>query len=278
MKNVIIPLVLFIILKELLRYMVLKKAEGSKFLIILTCILFIFIDLINLYNLETFKTPYTIFLFLATYLLPYTSKNVLCTYISSKAGYKPVILYSMVMELYVYLLPIIPNPNQYMYALFQLLSPFVFLYRLVTIFKADKDEYVEREKNKKKIYLLLPFTIIMIVLAYLTSGYFRYHALVIGSGSMVPNIFKGDVVIVDKKKENIDNVKVGEIIAVRHNDIIVVHRLVKKIKAGNQYVYYTKGDANNDIDSYKITEDMIYGIVNKKIPYIGYPTIWLRKI
>ena len=278
MKNIIIPLILFIILKEILRYMILKKAEGSKALIVLSCILFIFIDLINLYNIQTFKTPYSIFIFLAISFLPSVSKNVLCTYISSKAGYKPTILYSLVMELYVYLLPLIPNPNQYMYALLQLLAPFIFLYRLSIFYKLDRDEYVESLKYKKRIYALIPCSIIILVLAYLTSGYFRFHALVIGSGSMVPNIFKGDVVIVDRKKENLDNLEIGQVIAVKHQDIIVVHRLVKKIKVGNQYFYYTKGDANNDIDSYKITEDMIYGTVNTRIPYIGNPTVWLRKI
>ena len=275
--NIIIPLVLITILKEILRYMILKKAEGSNLLIVLNCILFILLDLSNVFSFETFETGYSTFMFIAIYLLPYISRNILCTFISYKAGYKPAIIYTLVMELYIYLLPIIPNPNQYMYAIFQLIAPFILLYRLYIFYKVERDEYVERKKYKKRIISLMPCSIIIIILAYLTSGYFYHHAIVIGSGSMTPNIYKGDVVIVEKIKNKKD-IKIGQVMAVKYNNVIVVHRLVKKIQVGNEYYYYTKGDANNDVDSYKITEDMIYGIVNTKIPYIGYPTVWLRNL
>ena len=40
---------------------------------------------------------------------------------------------------------------------------------------------------------------------------------------------------------------------------------------------FTSSDFS-DIDNYKITKDMIIGIVNFKIPYVGYPTIWLNEL
>ena len=52
----------------------------------------------------------------------------------------------------------------------------------------------------------------------------------------------------------------------------------KKIVIDNEPIFYTKGDANHDIDNYKITKDMIIGIVNVKIPYIGYPTVWVNEL
>lgn len=256
----------------------LKKSEGSKRLIVSTSVLFVLIDLIGKFNAGTFKTPYAIFMFLALYVLPAISKNVVCSYMSIKVGYRPPILYLLVIEMHVYLLPLIPNPNEYIYALFQLLAPFVLLYRLYVFYKADRDEDIERVVHKKRVLGLIPCAIIISILAYLTSGYFRYHALVIGSGSMVPNIHKGDVVIVEKNKKRIEDLEIGQVIAVKHENIIVVHRLIKKIQANGQYYVYTKGDANNDMDSYKISEDMIYGVVNVKIPYIGYPTVWLNNL
>ena len=112
---------------------------------------------------------------------------------------------------------------------------------------------------------------------YITSGYFKYYAIAIGSGSMFPNIKKGDAVIIEKVR-NIDDIAENEIIAYRYNNIIVVHRLNKKIYTGSEYYFYTKGDANNALDNYKITKDMIIGIVRVKIPYIGYPTVWLNEL
>ena len=36
------------------------------------------------------------------------------------------------------------------------------------------------------------------ILAYFVSGFFRYHAVAVATGSMTPNINVGDVVIVDQ--------------------------------------------------------------------------------
>ena len=49
------------------------------------------------------------------------------------------------------------------------------------------------------------------------------------------------------------------------------------IKKDKTIIIYTKGDANNDIDGWKVTPDMIIGIVKKKVPAIGFPTIWLNE-
>lgn len=278
MLKIIMPIVLSIIFKEILRYMMLTKSEGSKTLIILTCITFTLFDITSFLNLNTFSTPYTTFMFISLYLLPYISRNIVCTYISIKVGYIPNILYVLVMELYIYLLPIIPNPNEYIYSIYQLIMPFILFYRLFTFFKIERDEEIVRNYNKKHIITIIPATIIVIFLVYITSGYFKYHAIVIGSGSMTPNINKGDVVIIEKTKKDYSDIEIGQIIAYRYDNKIVVHRLAKKIKIQEITYFYTKGDNNDNIDSYKITNDMIVGLVNIKIPYIGYPTVWLNNL
>ena len=113
-------------------------------------------------------------------------------------------------------------------------------------------------------------------LVYFYSGYFRFYAIAIASGSMEPKVKKGDVVIVDKNS-TYELLEEGKIIAVRKDNVIVVHRIVKKIKLNNSYIYYTKGDANNNIDDYMIDEGMFIGEVKYKVPYIGYPTVWFSE-
>ncbi len=276
--NIIIPLILFIIFKEILRYAMLVKSEGSKLLIVITCITFILLDLVPYYSISTFKTSYTTFMFIALNVLPYISINVVCTYIVSKCGYKPTILYLLVMELYALLLPIVPNPNEYIYAVFQLIAPFILLYRVYKFYKKERDEDVTRAIQKRQFISLIPGAIVITILVYLTSGYFHYHAIVVGSGSMVPSINKGDVVVIEKVESDYDDIEIGQVIAYRYEGRIIIHRLVKKVKAKDEYFFYTKGDANNDIDNYPIKSDMIIGTVNVRIPYIGYPTVWLNNI
>ena len=278
-RKVIIPMILIIILKEILRYMFLSRVFNYKSLFITTCILFVFIDLIGKFNILSFNTKYDTFVFIATIILPIVSKNILCTYVSYKVGYKPVILYLLVTELYGYVLPIIPNPNQYIYAIIWLIVPFILLYQINKYLSKEKhDIKLERDYNKRKIGGLIIPTIIVIFFVYIVSGYFHYPAIVVASGSMETSISKGDIVIIEKIDENYDLLELNQVIAYRYNKIIVVHRLVKMISVNGETIYYTKGDANNDIDNYKITKDMIIGVVNKKIPYIGYPTVWLNEL
>ena len=91
---------------------------------------------------------------------------------------------------------------------------------------------------------------------------------------MIPNIYKGDVVIVDKYFKDI---KQGDILAYNYDNKVVVHRVYKIINTNGEYYIYTKGDANQDYDKYKITQDMFVGIVKAKLPLIGYPTVLLNE-
>ena len=93
---------------------------------------------------------------------------------------------------------------------------------------------------------------------------------------MTPNIHKGDIVIIDQKFDH-EKIEAGDVIAYRHEKIIVVHRVYEKLKVNDYYVFYTKGDANDNIDNLVIEDDMIIGKVRYKIPYIGYPTVWFNK-
>ena len=277
--NVIIPLILVIILKEVLRYMMVSKAFGNKIVITLSCILFVLVDLIGRVNLSELEEKYAIFIFIATIVIPIIGKNILCTYITYKVGYKPAILYLLITTLYGYLMPIIPNPNQYIYSIIWLIMPFFLFYKLYLYLKKDKhDAKIERDYNKKKVFSLILPLIFVVILVYFVSGYFHHQAIVVASGSMETVISKGDIVIVEKIDGNTDLLELNQVIAYNYNRKIVVHRLVKKIVVNGETIYYTKGDANNDIDSYKVTKDMIIGIVNFKIPYIGYPTVWINEL
>jgi signal peptidase len=276
--NVLIPLILTIILKEIFRYMVVSKTFGDKLLLVITCILFICLDLVGKFNVGTFSGKYDTFIFIATVFLPIVSRNILCTYLSYNVGYKPTLLYVFVTSMYGYLLPIIPNPNQYIYSIIWLVLPMVLMYRLYKYFgKETHDIKIERDYHKHRFGTLIIPTVFIVILVYFVSGYFHYHAVVIASGSMEKVLSKGDVVIIEKIDDP-TTIELKEIIAYRYNKIIVVHRLVKRIEVNGETIFYTKGDANQSMDDYKITMDMVIGTVNFKIPYIGYPTVWVNEL
>jgi signal peptidase len=70
----------------------------------------------------------------------------------------------------------------------------------------------------------------------------------------------------------------GEVIAFEKDGIVVVHRVVDIQTINGIARYYTKGDANEDMDAGYIHRSDIIGHVTYKIPYIGFPTIWLRNL
>lgn len=276
-KTHILPIVSYILLKEYLRYMMMRKSEGNVLLLITTTVFFIILDLTSSIYFGKFETKYDIFLFTSLRTLPAISTNIIFSYITTKLGYKPIILYSLVIKLYPYLLPIVPNPSQYLVSIIDLLLPVAFGYSIYKFFKNHKQEKPVSNNKNKRIISLLPLTLIVTVLIYFTSGYFRLWAIVIASNSMVKEIYKGDIVIIDKKF-NYEKLKKGQIIAYKTGDIVIVHRIVNKAAVNGKYYYVTKGDANKEEDNIIITKEMIVGIVNNKIPYIGLPKIWLNEL
>jgi signal peptidase len=278
--NFIIPITLLIVLKEYLRYQIMVKTQGNKILPVLTCILFIFLDITNAIYYGSFTSSYQSFIFLALTLLPAITTNIVCTYLTLKVGYKPIIIYLLITTLYQYLIPIIPNPDEYLTSIINLILPVVIGYRINIFFKNESDEDVDIDfKHKRRTTILsLSFsTIIVGILVYFVSGYFRFQAIAVASGSMSPLIYRGDVVIVDKINGDYDSLEVGQIVAVKYENIIVVHRLIDIKKDNGIYYFYTKGDANSQADDYVIQQEMVIGKVVAKVPYVGLPTVWLNE-
>ena len=276
-RNIIFPIIFYIFIKEFLRYQLLMKSSESKTLIIITCIFFIIIDNVVPFSAHSLGFNKDTFLLIALTFLPSISENILCSYLSLNLGYKPGIVYLLIMQLYKYLLPIIPNPNEYLYSLIFLIFPLIVLVRIENWFKKDRIENVVLDnyrQSKKELLFFLPLTIFICVLIYVVSGYFRYYAVAVASGSMEPEISKGDIVIVDK---NYNEINVGDVLAYKHDQKVIIHRIYRIIKTDDEYFIYTKGDANNDYDKYKITEDLFIGIVKIKIPLIGYPTVLVNE-
>ena len=116
--------------------------------------------------------------------------------------------------------------------------------------------------------------IIMIGTVMLISNHFYYGALVVATESMTGEINKGDVVITESYEDQ--TVTEGQVIVFADGDSKYVHRVVDIQIINGIKRYYTKGDANEDMDAGYITDSDIVGLVNYKIPAIGYPTLWLR--
>ena len=62
------------------------------------------------------------------------------------------------------------------------------------------------------------------------------------------------------------------------DNVKLIHRIINIENMNGEIRYYTKGDANTNVDDGYIIKDDIIGTTLFKIKYIGYPSLWLRDI
>lgn len=278
----IIPLTLIIISTEIIRYLFLSQdakirifkrdIDLSKIMTFISMVLIDLIIYIGVYDLTNYDDFLTVIGFV---LFASISCNLLYNYVSVRYGIKGIIIYRIITVLYVYIIPFIPNVYVYFRTFLRMIYPYI-IYMVLERTYSSNDfvvAYIERRKNIISISILI---VIMVVFTMLISCQFKYGMIVIGSGSMTGTINVGDAVIYD----NYDNQKIenGDIIIFDKNGIKLVHRVVKIRDVNNEIRYYTKGDANNIMDSGYVVEKDIVGKVKFKIMYIGYPTLWVRDI
>lgn len=277
--NNIVPVIILIFVSEILRYIINSKIKDSYLLLGLSLIVFSMIDITFTLNATNFGDFYTVLKVIGLFVLPSLGKNFLFTYLSVKVGFKPNMVYRYLMDIPKYILPIIPNFGAYVESIIYIAFPilvFVIIYNNLKKVDRKVNRIIKSKKSKRTIityYIIIPLLIITVAL---TSGYFKYQAIVVATGSMSPNINKGDVVVVKKLSDNeIRNLKIGDILVFNRENKIVVHRIYKIYSSGDEIFFKTKGDNNNAPDSYLIEIHEILGIVKLKVRYIGYPTVAL---
>lgn len=276
----IFPYLIIILAREFFRYLYFCKAKSSKVLIILGMLFFILLDVnlnIHLYNTAKLEGIVKI---ICLVIFPSITKNILLSYLTVRAGYKNAIFYSCVMELNKFIFPIFPDFGEYIVTLINVIFPLGVLYGINEKFKFNEKRKIASSRyHSKNLLFYSVITFLLLIIIMLTSGYFKYYALTIGSGSMEKAISKGDVVIVKKLKQNeLNTLRVKKhVLVYNHDGVIIVHRLVKIKEINGKTFYITKGDNNLTRDSYKIDPKDVIGIVSFKIKYIGFPTVSLNE-
>ena len=105
-------------------------------------------------------------------------------------------------------------------------------------------------------------------------GIFPIKPMAIATGSMVPNLNIGDIVILQKVKPS--DVKVYDIVEYKTKTRSIVHRVVEIQKKEDGLYFITKGDHNPSNDLAPVFQDQIVSKAIYKIPLIGYPAVLLK--
>lgn len=265
--------------EEFLRYNIVKNVKKSKLLLTLVVIVYTILGLLLNINSLNFSNKIDVFKFLSVDLLPAISLNIVLTYIVYKCNYIPTSIYRYIMELNIYLLPIMPNLGIYIEAIVGLVFPFLILFKLISIYK-EEDVY---ERKHERIYKTSKITLVLMIaitasFAALVTGAFKCQIIAIVSNSMKPGFQRGDAVFFEKlDQKEIKKVKKGNIVIYNRDGIYVVHRIINIEKKNNTCIYTFKGDNNEVADDKKVYPNQLVGIVKFSIPKVGYPSVWLTE-
>ena len=126
----------------------------------------------------------------------------------------------------------------------------------------------------KKLYIfLIVFDLFMGTIIWLPHfDLFETRVFIDNSNSMWPSIKAGSVIFA--KKTN--TYKKGDIITFKSEPISTTHRIFKIVNRDGKDFFVTKGDQNDALDSYLISQENIFGKVIYTTPYLGYLLLFLK--
>ena len=280
--RIISPLTIIIVATETIRETFLcqdltipiksKKINLSPFI---TFISMVIIDLLiyngsyDIKNLEDLLTIVGYVLFASL------SSNLLFNYVSIRYDKRGIIIYRLIITLFPYIIPVVPQIYTFFESFLKMLYPYIMYVIIEKLF--SKNEFAVSYGDQRKEFIVN--TILMIITAgliMLISCQFHYGIMVIGSKSMTGTLNKGDAIIFEKYTTQ--ELQEGNVIIFDYNGMQTIHRIDNIMKVNGEYRYYTKGDANKNMDNGYRTQSDIQGVVNLRIKYLGYPTLWVRSL
>lgn len=259
---------------ELLRYNIVEYIKNPRLIYIVIISLFLVFFELPVSKLLALYPPFIL------ELISLTSISIVYTIIASRCVFNQLLVIRLLTTFMAKLFPILPDMEWYISIQITLLTSIIQLSILYLIFKypvmkRKSFRYTGRgEMASKKIgfisnlgkYLIIVFLILFSTLLFL-----GYRFLVISSNSMTPTLKVGDLIVMEKT----NNVYEGDIIAFMLRNKIVVHRIVKVDTGPLEMVYYTKGDALNTMDPWKLSRENVLGKAVFMVPYIGMPMIYM---
>ena len=272
-----LPSAAIIVCTEIIRCVLV--AQKDKLTTVLCYAIGVVADILIVINIPAVNSFNKFMDLIAGSLFPALISNFLYIYLSKRYGIFPNLSFRAITTLYVYIFHVVPGISDSIANFAKLIIPLV-VYLFIDVLYEKKRKYALGNTSRflriLSIILTICVLVIMIGTVMLISNQFKYGLLVIATESMTGEINKGDVVIFEDYENQ--SIKEGQVIVFERYGNMIVHRVVDiEIINGNAR-YYTKGDANEDRDSGFITDAEIRGVASKKIPFIGYPSLWVRQL
>ena len=123
-------------------------------------------------SIRTFYVKDALLLFemIAGTIIPVIIKNIFLSYLCYHVGYKIPIVYRCIMDLYIFIVPILPDLGSYINSMFMISLPFVIY---ISCFAMIDEKNAQPEpifSTSRFSWTDIPITVILVVMICLVSG------------------------------------------------------------------------------------------------------------
>lgn len=272
-----LPIAAILVFSELLRYVLCAQrdrlATAFAYLICLLADVVICSNLAGITNFATFMEV------LGMTLFPGLLYHLLYNYLSLRYGWQPNLLFRALTSWVFYLIPYGSAIADSLVAFINLLLPIAIYFFIDSLFEKKRRyalQKVSRFSRTVSTVLTILVLVIMLGTVMLISNQFRFGAFVIATESMTGELNKGDIALYERYDDQF--IAEGQVIVFEQSKSMIIHRVVDIQVINGTTRYYTKGDANEDLDTGYITQADIVGLVDHKLPFLGFPTLWMRSL
>lgn len=272
-----LPVAAIIFFTEVIRFVTLsQESKLASTLCWLSCVMAEMLICSNLPSVDSFARFMDL---VAGAMLPAIIANGLYHYLSRRYGFWPNLIFRAVTTLHTYTFPITSGISDSLVNLARLLIPLAIYFFIDALYEKKRRYALQKVSRFSRVaskILTIVVLIIMIGTVMLVSNQFRFGAFVIATDSMTGELNKGDVALFERYDDQF--IAEGQVIVFEKSNDMIIHRVVDIQIINGITRYYTKGDANEDLDNGFITESDIVGLVDYKLPFLGFPTLWMRSL
>lgn len=281
LRAVALNLFLFsaVIGREFVRDYILRSfAEHKKASVVLVTIFMTLIS-ISLFSWNEIEDVKSGVIFISEIFFPHLGENIIATTLVYFGGPWASVIYISITRGITFFVPILPNLNWLAKASIGFGIPVVFTVifnnHYLRLTKVIKDC-----KNNDENVMLWVLTMAMAVTAiWFVAGVFPLYPSAVATGSMIPVIQPGDVVVMRKISDvdQAEKLSVGDIIQFKRSNILITHRIVAiEMSEKEEMQIITKGDNNSGVDSVPVGLEDLRGKLLEVIPKVGWPTLLLK--
>lgn len=208
-------------------------------------------------------------------MLPTLVASILLTYLAITSGLASQLTFALGMTAATILPPFIPDFDWYMLGMNSILLSIAVYITIDRSARGRARGHRHRAHSPDRAYDIMLLIALGALVLFMT-GSFAYKPMVIMSNSMQPAYSRGAVVISETTIDPLD-IREGDILQYERDGTLITHRVVAVDDRNGERTYTTKGD-NSPSEDPPVSTEQVHGVIRSSVPYIGYPTVWLREL